>query len=70
MEQGKIQEFADSARLLSKYFRPYIERGYDVVSIVPSCTLMMKNEWKSILPDDDVCQFVGHLSKLIFIVGR
>jgi len=31
---------------------PYIEQGYDVVALVPSCALMLKFEWPLIVPDD------------------
>ena len=31
---------------------PWIEKGYDVIALVPSCTLMLKFEWPLILPED------------------
>ena len=33
--------------------RPWIEKGYDIVALVPSCALMLKFEWPLILPEDD-----------------
>lgn len=32
--------------------RPWIEKGYDIVALVPSCALMLKCEWPLILPGD------------------
>ena len=31
----------------------WIDRGYDVVALVPSCALMLKFEWPLILPKDE-----------------
>ena len=33
--------------------KPWIEKGYDIVALVPSCALMLKFEWPLILPDDE-----------------
>ena len=30
----------------------WIDKGYDVVALVPSCALMLKFEWPLILPND------------------
>jgi Fe-S oxidoreductase len=32
----------------------YIKDGYSVVSVVASCSLMMKKEWPLLLPNDEV----------------
>ena len=56
LEQGDIAAVAESARMVSQSMSPWIEDGYDVVGLVPSCTLMMKFEWPLILPDDDGVQ--------------
>ena len=32
---------------------PWIERGYDIVALVPSCALMLKMEWPLIVEDDE-----------------
>jgi glycerol-3-phosphate dehydrogenase subunit C len=52
LEQGLIGEVAESARKVAAALVPWIERGYDIVTLVPSCALMVKFEWKLILPDD------------------
>lgn len=33
----------------------FIADGYDIVSVVASCSLMMKKEWPLLMPDDKVC---------------
>ena len=53
LEYGDIARVADGARKTAAELRPWIEKGYDVISLVPSCTLMMKFEWPLIEPDDD-----------------
>jgi len=52
LEQGDLARVAESARAVSSAFAPYIEKGYDVVTLVPSCALMLKSEWPLLLPDD------------------
>ena len=53
LEQGNIAEVAKSAALVSAALRPYIEKGYDVIALVPSCALMMKFEWALISPKNE-----------------
>jgi len=60
MEHGDIAAVAQSARTVSAALKPYIDKGYDVVALVPSCALMLKFEWPLILPEDPV---VAELAK-------
>ena len=53
LEQGLIGEVAKSAEIVSATLRPWIEKGYDIVALIPSCALMLKFEWPLILPDSD-----------------
>jgi len=53
LEQGDIASVAEAAQSVAATLGPWIEKGYDVVSLVPSCTLMLKFEWPLIVPDDD-----------------
>ena len=53
LEQGHIGEVAKAARIVAQSFRPWIEKGYDIIALVPSCALMMKFEWSLILPKDE-----------------
>lgn len=53
MEQGDLARVETKAKNVAKTLKPYIEKGYHVISLVPSCTLMLKFEWPLISPDDD-----------------
>lgn len=52
LEQGKLEEVAGAARGIARTLLPYVDKGYDVVALVPSCALMMKFEWPLLLPED------------------
>ena len=52
MEQGNVERVADKAAAVAAALKPYVEKGYDVISLVPSCTLMLKFEWPLIVPDN------------------
>jgi glycerol-3-phosphate dehydrogenase subunit C len=52
LEQGDLARVAESARTVSAELGPWIDKGYDVVALVPSCALMLKFEWPLVLPDD------------------
>ncbi|MBB54942.1 MAG: glycerol-3-phosphate dehydrogenase [Magnetovibrio sp.] len=53
LEQGDIAAVAHAAKSTATDLVPWIEKGYDVIALVPSCALMLKFEWPLILPDDD-----------------
>ncbi len=52
LEQGDIAGVAANARTVAAALAPWIERGHDVIALVPSCALMLKSEWPLILPGD------------------
>ena len=52
-ERGDVARVADHARTVSDALLPYVEQGYDVIAMVPSCALMLKFEWPLILPGDE-----------------
>jgi glycerol-3-phosphate dehydrogenase subunit C len=52
LEQGRLEDVAKAARNVAGEMKSWIERGYDVIALVPSCALMLKFEWPLILPDD------------------
>lgn len=74
LEQGRIGDVADTARNIARALLVYVDRGYDVVSLVPSCTLMTKFEWKLILPNDpDIARLasaVFDLSEYVVDIAR
>lgn len=53
LEQGHIGEVAKSAEIVAKALNEWIDKGYDVIALVPSCALMLKFEWPLILPGND-----------------
>ena len=74
LEHGDIEGVARAARKVAGVFKPWIEKGYDVVALTPSCSLMLKFEWPLILPDDedikmlseatqDISQYIVDISK-------
>lgn len=63
LEQGDIGAVAEAARKVAAGLKGWIEEGYDVVSLVPSCSLMLKFEWPLIVPGDDD---VGRLARATF----
>jgi glycerol-3-phosphate dehydrogenase subunit C len=52
LEQGDLAGVAASAQKVAAALSPWIDRGYDVVALVPSCALMLKFECPLILPND------------------
>ena len=52
LEHGDIAGVAENAKKVAKALLPYVDEGFDVVGLVPSCALMIKFEWPLILPDD------------------
>jgi len=53
LEHGDLARVAVNAGKVAAELKPWIDKGYDVVSLVPSCSLMLKFEWPLIVPDDD-----------------
>ena len=52
LEHGDLARVAERARTVAGELKGWIDKGYDVVSLVPSCTLMLKFEWPLIVPGD------------------
>ncbi len=52
LEHGDIAAVAESARQTAADLGPWIDKGYDIIALVPSCALMLKFEWPLIEPDD------------------
>jgi len=53
LEQGDIAAVAESAKQTSADLMPWIEKGYDVIALVPSCALMLKFEWPLLVTNDE-----------------
>ena len=52
LEQGDIAGVAATATDVAETLKPWIEKGYDVIALVPSCALMLKFEWPLIIPEN------------------
>jgi len=52
LEHGDIARVAKNAGEVAAGLKPWIEKGYDVIALVPSCALMLKFEWPLIVPDN------------------
>ena len=74
LEAGDLAEVAERAMKVAAELGPYVEAGWDVVTLTASCGLMMKFEWPLILPESepvkalsaatrDICEYVVALSK-------
>lgn len=52
LEHGDLENVAARARRVASAMKPWLDDGYDVIALVPSCALMLKFEWPLLLPDD------------------
>jgi glycerol-3-phosphate dehydrogenase subunit C len=80
LEHGDLANVADRAVTVSRELESWIDDGYDIVALTPSCALMLKFEWPLILPDDakvkklaeasyDLSEYVVDLAKRHGLVG-
>ncbi len=52
LELGDLESVADAAKKVSGELLPWVDKGYDIVALTPSCALMLKFEWPLILSKD------------------
>ena len=67
LEQGDLNAVATRAKRVSEDLIPWIDKGYDVVALTPSCALMLKFEWPLIVPGDEA---VKRLSQATFDITQ
>ena len=63
LEHGDIAAVAASAKAVAAALKPWIDKGYDVVALVPSCALMLKFEWPLILPGHPEVEALGKATR-------
>ncbi|HSI01339.1 MAG TPA: heterodisulfide reductase-related iron-sulfur binding cluster [Reyranella sp.] len=63
LELGDLESVAAAARTVSAALLPWVDKGYDIVALTPSCALMLKFEWPLVLPKDPA---VERLSQATF----
>ena len=67
LEHGDIGRVAHAAKKIAAEMVGWIDKGYDVISPVASCSLMLKFEWPLIEPEDEN---VKKLSRATFDVSE
>ena len=66
-ERGDIPRVAEQAKRVAGELKPWIDKGYDVIALTPSCALMLKFEWPLVLPEDET---VKQLSRATFDITQ
>jgi len=71
LEQGDIARVVKEARKTAADLTKWIDKGYDIVALAPSCALMLKLEWQLLVPGDAVIERLAAHSYDIteYIVG-
>ena len=71
LERGALGEVAAKAQAVAGVLVPWIDKGYDIVALTPSCALMLKMEWPLVLPEDGaVKKLAEHTSDIAeYVVG-
>jgi glycerol-3-phosphate dehydrogenase subunit C len=67
LEQGNLAAVSRSATRVAALLGSWIDKGYDIIALVPSCALMLKFEWPLIVPNDAA---VAKLSRATFDVSE
>ena len=67
LEQGNLKRVASNAKKVAAEILPWVDNGYDVIALVPSCSLMLKFEWPLLLPEDED---IVRLSKATFDISE
>jgi glycerol-3-phosphate dehydrogenase subunit C len=60
LELGDLQAVAEAAKRVTAALLPWVDKGYDVIALTPSCALMLKFEWPLILPKDPAVDRLSH----------
>tara|TARA_B100002051_G_C16721505_1_gene632727 strand:- start:736 stop:2082 length:1347 start_codon:yes stop_codon:yes gene_type:complete len=74
LEAGDLQSVTEKAKRISKKLVSWIDKGYEILTLTPSCGLMFKSEWKLLDPENenilkvanatkDICEYVVELTK-------
>jgi glycerol-3-phosphate dehydrogenase subunit C len=74
LEHANLERVATDATRIASELCQWVDKGYDIIALVPSCALMLKFEWALILPDDpnvkrlaqatfDVAEYVVDIAK-------
>ena len=71
LERGEIEKVTQSAKSIVAELVPWIDKGYDVIALTPSCALMLKFEWRLLMPNDKDIERVARATSDIteYVVG-
>jgi len=56
LEQAELSDVAARAQRIARELEPLIDQHLPIIPLLPSCTLMMKQEWPLLLPNDRAVQ--------------
>ena len=59
LEQGDVAGVAAATKSIAEELRPLVDDGYAIVSLVPSCTLMLKGQAPLLSPEDEDVRIVA-----------
>ena len=70
---GDTEAMVKAAKANLRFLKPWTDQGYDVVTPVPSCSLMLKREYPLLVPGDesaqlssrtfDICEYLMRLKR-------
>jgi glycerol-3-phosphate dehydrogenase subunit C len=67
LELGDLEGVRAAAGQVTAALLPWVDKGYDVIALTPSCALMLKFEWPLILSHDPA---VDRLSQATFDISE
>ena len=63
LEQGDLEKVSSNAVHVAAELQPWIDKGYTILALIPSCTLMLKQEWPLITPHDENVKALSEATK-------
>jgi glycerol-3-phosphate dehydrogenase subunit C len=74
LERGDVRGVSENAQKLSRELEKFVDEGYTIVTLTPSCGLMFKQEWPLLVPEDpvvkkvsaatrDICEYIVDVGK-------
>ncbi|MCP5432974.1 MAG: glycerol-3-phosphate dehydrogenase [Alphaproteobacteria bacterium] len=63
LEQGDLARVEKQARKVTAALKPYVDEGYDVLTLTASCGLMFKFEWPLVLPGDEAVKALSSATR-------
>lgn len=74
LEKGDLEAVVKNADKVTKELLPYVDKGYDIIALVPSCALMVKFEWALLMPENEdvkkLAQATFDLSEYVVDVAK